>query len=579
MKPTPLIIAAVLLAALHFPSCRRGGEETKSNTPAATPTPATTRTSTASTPSTAPAPSTPSPAPARVAAQALPLHRSPAAGSFYPGSATELRAKLKDFFEKAPAPEEAVDPQQIVALILPHAGYSFSGQTAAAAVALLGKRQPAPKRIVILGPSHTSYFRGFALGRYSAYQTPLGDAPVDLPAAEKLWKSPLVNASEIPHLREHSVDVEVPLLQFAFGDRMPPILPIVVGEIGAGDYPALGVALRRVVDRDTVVVVSSDFTHYGPSYDYMPFPADAGTPKALKDLNDRAFQAIQSLDPAKFQDHLRQTGDTICGRNPITLLLTMLPPGTRAVRVRFDMSGALMPEPDYTNSVSYLAVAFTNPSGWPTPPPTPSNPLSPSSPSTSSTLSTSSTPSPKAPPQLTPEERTILLRLARAGVEAAVRRTEPPSLEPCRAYPALQEKRAAFVTLTENKELRGCIGSIMPRESLCESVRGNALNAALNDSRFPPVAEAELERLRVEISALTVPREIPSWRDIMIGRDGVILTLGAAQAVFLPQVAPEQGWGVEEMLAHLSQKAGLPSDAWKDPRARFLVFQAQVFGE
>jgi AmmeMemoRadiSam system protein B/AmmeMemoRadiSam system protein A len=486
---------------------------------------------------------------------------------------------VKGFFEKAPAPEEAVDPQQIVALILPHAGYPFSGQTAAAAVALLGKRQPAPKRIVILGPSHTSYFRGLALGRYSAYQTPLGDAPVDLPAAEKLWKSPLVNASEIPHLREHSVDVEIPLLQYAFGDRMPPILPIVVGEIGAGDYPALGVALRRVVDRDTVFVVSSDFTHYGPSYDYMPFPADEKAPKALKDLNDRAFQAIQSLDPAKFQDHLRQTGDTICGRNPITLLLTMLPPGTRAVRVRFDMSGALMPEPDYTNSVSYLAVAFTNPSGWPAAPSEPA--AAPKDQPTTSTKEAPPAPPKEAAlkPELTPEERTILVRLARAGVEAAVRRTEPPSLEPCRAYPALQEKRAAFVTLTENKELRGCIGSIMPRESLCESVRGNALNAALNDSRFPPVAEAELERLHVEISALTVPREIPSWRDIVIGRDGVILTLGAAQAVFLPQVAPEQGWGVEEMLAHLSQKAGLPSDAWKDPRARFLVFQAQVFGE
>ena len=575
MKPTPLIITAILLATFHLTSCRRGEEETKSNAPAATPTPATTRTSTAPTPSTAPAPST------RPTAQALPLHRSPAAGLFYPGTAAELRGMVKDFFEKAPAPEEAVDPQQIVALILPHAGYPFSGQTAAAAVALLGKRQPAPKRIVILGPSHTSYFRGLSLGRYSAYQTPLGDAPVDLPAAETLWRNPLINSSEIPHLREHSVDIEVPLLQFAFGDRMPPILPIVVGEIGARDYPGLGDALRRVVDRDTVVVVSSDFTHYGSNYDYMPFPADEKAPKALKDLNDRAFQAIQSLDPAKFQDHLRQTGDTICGRNPITLLLTMLPPGTGAARVRFDMSGALMPKPDYTNSVSYLAIAFTNPAGWPTPPPTPSNPLSPSSPSTSSTLSTSSTPSPKAPPQLTPEERTILLRLARAGVEAAVRRKEPPSLEPCRAYPALLEKRAAFVTLTENKELRGCIGSILPVEPLCESVRGNALNAALRDSRFPPVAEAELERLRVEISALTVPREIPSWRDIVIGRDGVILTfgLGGAQAVFLPQVAPERGWGVEEMLGHLSQKAGLPSDTWKDPRARFLVFQAQVFGE
>jgi len=138
--------------------------------------------------------------------------------------------------------------------------------------------------------------------------------------------------------------------------------------------------------------------------------------------------------------------------------------------------------------------------------------------------------------------------------------------------------RAAFVTLKKNSQLRGCIGDIFPRQPLYKSVIINAINAGVNDRRFLPVTGTECNDITIEISALTVPEPIASPDDIRIGVDGVVLSKDGQSAVFLPQVAPEQGWDVKQMLTQLSLKAELPADAWKEG-ASFLVFQAVVFGE
>jgi AmmeMemoRadiSam system protein A len=135
-----------------------------------------------------------------------------------------------------------------------------------------------------------------------------------------------------------------------------------------------------------------------------------------------------------------------------------------------------------------------------------------------------------------------------------------------------------FVTLHENGDLRGCIGEIFPRRPLVEAVMEQALNAAFEDPRFSPVVAAELPKIHVEISALTPPAPVNSWRDIVIGKHGMVLTKNGRSAVFLPQVAPEQGWDIATTLTHLSLKAGLPSHAWKEG-AEYLVFEAIVFHE
>jgi len=182
--------------------------------------------------------------------------------------------------------------------------------------------------------------------------------------------------------------------------------------------------------------------------------------------------------------------------------------------------------------------------------------------------------------ELTAEDRASLLRLARGTIERYLNdRTVPePRDLGLRVTPGMRTIAGAFVTLHEDGDLRGCIGEIEPERELYRAVRDHALNAAFKDPRFPPLRAAELPRVVVEISALTPPVEAGSWRDIEIGRHGVVLSKAGRRAVFLPLVAPEQGWDVETMLGYLAQKAGLPRDAWREG-ARFEVFEAVVFGE
>jgi len=134
------------------------------------------------------------------------------------------------------------------------------------------------------------------------------------------------------------------------------------------------------------------------------------------------------------------------------------------------------------------------------------------------------------------------------------------------------------VTLKKRGELRGCIGEITPEKPLYRLVGSVALKSALEDPRFRPLRHEELRDVEIEISVLTPPAPVSGAEDIVVGRDGVILQKDGRSAVFLPQVATEQGWGREEMLDQLCRKAGLPAGSWKQG-ARMLTFQAEVFSE
>ncbi len=142
----------------------------------------------------------------------------------------------------------------------------------------------------------------------------------------------------------------------------------------------------------------------------------------------------------------------------------------------------------------------------------------------------------------------------------------------------MKKKMGAFVTLHKDGNLRGCIGEIIPVRSLYEAVLNRAVSSAFSDYRFNPLQKNELNKIDIEISALTPPKEIASWKNIKIGKHGVILRKNGRSAVFLPQVAPEHGWNLQTTLTHLSKKAGLRPDDWKKD-ATFFVFEADVFGE
>ena len=178
----------------------------------------------------------------------------------------------------------------------------------------------------------------------------------------------------------------------------------------------------------------------------------------------------------------------------------------------------------------------------------------------------------------TPEQQREILQFVREVIRAKLTRTPSPSLP---GLDSLDLLGSCFVTLhTDSGELRGCIGNITPVESLGDNLRSNALNAAFRDPRFPPVASTEeLAQLVVEISVLTPMKEIADLKEFEIGRHGIVMNLHGRSAVFLPQVAPEQGWDKETTLDYLSLKAGLPKDAWRSSATRFMTFEAIVFGE
>jgi len=476
------------------------------------------------------------------------VYRSTLAGSWYTADPEELRSQLESFLEAASTKTRP----DIIAMIMPHAGYAYSGRTAARAVKALGRDY---RRIIVMGPTHSvSMAEVVSVPQVSHYETPLGQVPLDTEFIEKLLThKDVVKSIPAAHRSEHSVQIELPLLQVRQHDFK--FVPMVVGQCSLSTIRNIAKLLRGLVDETTLVVVSTDFTHYGERFGYVPFKKNI--PDELHTMDMGAYQCIEALDAKAFLDYQQKTGATICGRVGVAILLAMLDPSTETHLVEYTTSGALTG--DYTNSVSYLSAVF---SGQWKPAVTPVG---------DDALQSDG---------LSPAERTALLTAARQTIPYYLKHHKIPAPADLgiEVTSNMKATRAAFVTLTKGGRLRGCIGDIIPRVPLVESVIKNAVNAAVNDYRFRPVTQQECAALHIEISALTVPHPVDSAQDIRIGTDGVILQKGGHSAVFLPQVAPEQGWGLEETLSHLAQKAGLASDAWKTDTT-FTVFQAEVFGE
>ncbi len=474
------------------------------------------------------------------------VRESPLAGGWFPADPVQLQTQVDGFLDAA----GVVAPTgSIRALIAPHAGYAYSGPTAGAVFSLV--RGQGFKRVLILSPSHYGRFRGLAVPELDAYRTPLGDVPVDQAAVAALRTSPLVGAHPDAFPREHSMEIELPLLQRAL-DPGWTLVPVLVGDLGPDDYQRAADLLRPLADENTLVVASSDFTHYGSRFGYQPFPAGEGLQGRIRDLDDGAIAKILAKDADGFLAYQKDTGITICGFRPIGILLRMLGTGAQVQRVAYATSGALTG--DKENSVSYLGLVVTD----------------------RQPIAVTVTPETEPDGALTDQDLRLLHRLATLGLETAVLGQSPEReaalAETLASLPErLREPAGAFVTLKRHGDLRGCIGFIDPRQPLYRAVLDNGDSAARRDPRFRPVAPAELKDLELEVSVLTPPQPIPSWEAFRVGEQGIVLSKGDRRAVFLPEVATEQGWTREETLTHLARKAGLPADGWRDG-ASFTVF-------
>lgn len=484
----------------------------------------------------------------RVGAEEARVHDPAVAGQFYPAEADVLRKQVSGFLE-AGAGKAKVEGKPI-ALVVPHAGYAYSGRCAGVAYATV--KGKAYKRVLVLAVNHRGMpFRGGSILSVAAYRTPLGDVPVDKAACATLRESELFGEHASAQRLEHSLEVQLPFLQEALGSFQ--LVPVVLGDLADDDYPAVAALLRKVMDQDTLVVASSDFTHYGRNFGYAPF--EDKVRENIEKLDKGAIDLILRRDGPGFARYLARTGATICGRCPIRVLLELLPDNATGQLVCYYTSGD--EANDYRHSVSYGALVFTAPGQWGEPP--------------------------AAKPEVGPLDLRIseagqkkLLEIARKALEAVTAGKELPEVKLDDAE--LQGRNGVFVTLNKHGQLRGCIGNFRPETPLYQTVAVQAQQSALHDPRFQPVQPAEVKEIEIEISVLMPEKPIKDPLAWEFGKHGIIVRRGWQQATFLPQVA-EHFKTKEEMLSACCRKAGMLSAMWRDPETAVLIYSAQVFGE
>ena len=270
------------------------------------------------------------------------------AGTWYSADAKQIGAELDGYL--ANVKQDRLE--KVMAVLLPHAGFRYSGQVAAYGVASLKGRSF--KRVVVLGPSHRVSMPGsVSIPDVTHLQTPLGTQELDREFIAKLRKHPEFQSRMQAHADEHSVQIEIPLLQRVLDDFK--LVPIVVGQLDARTTRNIADVLLQYIDSDTLIVVSSDFTHYGQNFSYVPFKENIQ--ENLRTLDLGAFKKIEQKDLPGFLDYVDSTGATICGRCPIAILLAMLPDDAQVHLLKYDTSGNLTG--DWSHCVSYISAAFT----------------------------------------------------------------------------------------------------------------------------------------------------------------------------------------------------------------------------
>jgi AmmeMemoRadiSam system protein B/AmmeMemoRadiSam system protein A len=476
--------------------------------------------------------------------------RSPAvAGQFYSDSPATLRQGVENYMAHA----EPAKVKKPIALILPHAGYIYSGQIAAD-----GFNQARNQHIdvvVLLGTNHASAgFRKIGLYPGRGFRTPLGIAEIAQDINDELLREDRdCVADKTVHAAEHSIEVQVPFVQVVFPKAK--IVPVLIGTPDLDMCVRLGQALGKVLkNRHTLIVASSDLSHYPSAKDALT--TDLPVLDAMVTLNP---QNVQNIIRAQMSRRVPNLHTCACGEGPVmAAMAAAVALGAEGGRViSYAHSGDTLIG-EQNRVVGYGAVVLTGDKEH-----FDSRSLERPAPVTAET-------------NLRPEDKKALLAYARESITWYL---TAQTLPLARGFaPLLQQPRGVFVTLKKHGNLRGCIGRLVPDMPLGKLVGMMALQSAFQDPRFSPVNSSELKDLEVEISVLTPMKPVSGYEDIVVGRDGVVLSKEGRSAVFLPQVAPEQGWDRDTMLDHLAMKAGLPQSAWRKG-AQFSTFQAIVFHE
>ncbi len=455
------------------------------------------------------------------------------ANRFYTGDARELSEEVDSFLALH---RGATIYHHVAAVIVPHAGYYFSGRVAASAYMSVPADQPY-KRIFLLGPSHHEWLDGASVNTEADYYaTPLGNVKVDRETARSISDADSVFSYQPKaHDREHCLEVQLPFLQRRLGD-VPPIVPIIISTNDFNKLKRIAHVLKPYFTEENLFVISSDFSHY-PSYEDA-CEVDALTGKAIETGSVEAFIAALEQNARSGK---RNLATSACGELAIATLMLMMDGSYEVKHLMYQNSGDA-DNHDHSRVVGYHSFAIVRKSD--------------------------------AGFALSDDEKRLLKEIALTSIKDSLAGKEISHSSPLTTH--LSAKCGAFVSLHKHGRLRGCIGHFGEDIPLHEIVAEMARAAAFEDPRFMPVTADELADIDIEISVLTPMRRIESLDEFELHRHGIYIRKGYRSGTFLPQVADEVNWTKEEFVSHCAQdKAGIGWDGWKD--AELYVYEVIVF--
>lgn len=460
------------------------------------------------------------------------IRRPAVAGRFYPAKKLDLEAEIEILFKEAKPPaDQAISPKVI---IVPHAGYVFSGKVAASGF----NQIPADsdiQRVFILASSHQMHFPGASVYCTGNYETPLGIVEVDKGTGKELAESNnLFSCREDAHLFEHSLEVQLPFLQIRLGNKFK-LVPIILGTQNTDECRKMAKTLQPFLNSENLFVVSSDFSHY-PGYEDA-INIDRITTEAI--LSKSPELLLKTLRANK-KKNIPGLATSLCGWTSVLTMLYMVQESNYEAKwIDYQNSGDQPVYGDHERVVGYSSIAFYE--------------------NTNTGFS------------LTGQEKDELLSIAGNSVRSTVCNGKNKSVYP---NGNLAKKAGAFVSIYISGELRGCIGSFEGDFSLAEVVNRSAASAT-RDRRFNPVLESELDKLSIEISVLTPLKRVYNKHEIELGKHGIYIRKGVNSGTFLPQVGEKYNWTLEEFLGRCSRdKAGIGWDGWK--QAELYTYEAII---
>ncbi len=463
------------------------------------------------------------------------------AGTWYRSSPVALRNELNGYMDSARIRRLEGD---VVSLVAPHAGFSFSGGVAGYAFNVL--REMSPETVVIAGFTHRRRYPGsISVFTAPAFVTPLGRAETNTEITGRFLDFH-GSIRDIPGAfqDENSVEMLIPFVQAALPDSRLVLLAISDQDLQTSMI--LADALYEVMsgDESVMVVASTDMSHFLSHEEAVA-------------ADNESIEEIKRMEPRSlYRYSLEREHRAMCGHGAVRAVMaaSIRMGADRFEVLKYATSGDVTGDKDRV--VGYLSGAFTM----------------------SGERSPVTVPKEEEVRMFSDRQRRELLSIARTAISSYLTTGEEPDIEV--DDPDLKMRLGGFVTIKKDGELRGCLGNMVGVGPFYMLVRDMAIASAVNDPRFPPLQKDELGDIDIEISALSPMRRIEDPYEIEMGKHGVMVRMGRRSGVYLPQVATDSGWTFEEFMGSLCvHKAGIPRDAWRTGQAEIYVYTAEVFSE